>query len=107
MITYNSASIYISSKKSLVDKIKAVDAILDALDDAELDAALNENKSLYILDDGQTKIQVNYRGLGGIESARLALEQRKQRYVNQLNGRVVRLVDSKSVTRNPYFNGRY
>ena len=102
MVLYDSLSIYINSKKDLKAKIAAIDAILEALDATELDAALNEGRAEYILDDGQTKIQLNYRGIEGIEKARFILEQRKQRYINTINGRVNRAIDGHSINR-PYW----
>lgn len=107
MVIYDSASIYIASKKTLKERIQAIDQILLALDSTELDAALNENKTMYMLDDGQTKIQMSYRGIEGIERARLILEQRKQRYINEINGRNVRLIDGHSINRPFYpYGGR-
>jgi hypothetical protein len=105
MVIFNSASLYIASKTTLNQKIQAVEALIDALDDVQLDAVTNENKSMYILDDGQTKVQVNYRGGKAMEEYRFLLEQRLQRYINKLNGRSFRAIDGHSINRPNLLNG--
>lgn len=106
MIIYTSADVYITSCKTLTSKIAAIDNLISALLDTAAKAAVNENLTEYILDDGQTKIQCNYRGMGGITKSIQGLETLKNMYQNQLNGHVVRLVDGKNFNRYPYYNGR-
>jgi hypothetical protein len=104
MVEYESASIYIRSATELCDKIARIDAIITALEDKALDAAANDDLMEYSLDDGQTKIKTVYRGVKSILNAIMGFEQLRQMYINRLNGRVVRLVDSKSFrTRNGRF----
>lgn len=106
MIIYDSAHIYVMSKKTAKEQLCALDNVIKALMDTMLKAALNENFTEYILDDGQTKIQCNYRGVEGIQRSIWALEKLKQIYINNINGRMVRLIDGKSITR--YFGyGRF
>ncbi len=106
MIIYTKADVYITSKKTLREQLTAIDQVIAALLATAAKAAVNENLTEYILDDGQTKIQCNYRGIDGITRSIQSLEKLKNIYSNQLNGRVIRLVDGKNFTRYPYNNGR-
>jgi predicted translin family RNA/ssDNA-binding protein len=96
MVVYNSASIYIESATSLRDKITRISAIITALEDTALRAAAGEDIEEYWLDDGQTKIKTVTRGLDKITASIQAFEKLKQMYVNRLNGRMIRLSDSRN-----------
>jgi len=96
MVYYDSADIYISSASSLREKITRIQAIITALENAALTGAANGHLSEYSLDDGQTKIRTAYRSMTEVADSINAFEAIKQRWVNQLNGRHVRLVDSKN-----------
>ena len=103
MVVFDSAAIYIKTAKTHLDKIKKIDAIIDALENTALDAAANSDVTEYSLDDGQTKIKTMYRSSTEIIKAIQSYEQLKQMYVNRLNGRMVRLMDGKSfVNRNNF-----
>jgi basic membrane lipoprotein Med (substrate-binding protein (PBP1-ABC) superfamily) len=97
-IYFDSAAIYIDSATSLCDKIERIDLVIDALLTNALKAAANENITEYSLNDGQTVIKTVYRGSASVEASIAAFERIKQMYVNRLNGRVFRLVDSKSIS---------
>lgn len=99
MVTFDSAGIYIASATSTEDKITRIDAIITALLTVSLTAASNDNISSYMLDDGQTKINTAYKGVDSVVASIKAFEDLKTYYQNQLNGRVFRLVDSKSFRR--------
>lgn len=101
MLTFDSSSIYITSATTLHEKLTRVNAIITALEDVALKAAANGDISQYSLDDGQTKIMTNYRTAEDVANSIQAFEVIRQRYINQLNGRMVRLVDSKN-----FRNGR-
>ena len=96
MTVYDSASIYLDSRTSVKAKITAIDAIIAALLTTAVKAASGENITEYWLDDGQTKIKTVRRTSKEIEASIAAFERLKQYYVNQLNGRVFRLIDSKN-----------
>jgi len=97
MVYYESCRKYIESCTTLEDKIAAIDAIIDALILSAADIAGNGDQvNEYQLNDGQTIIREVYRGSERISSAITAFETIKQRYVSRLNGRVRRLVNSKS-----------
>ena len=101
MLTFDSSSIYVTSATTLRDKLTRVNAIITALEDVALKAAANGDISQYSLDDGQTKIMTSYRTAEDVANSIQAFEVIRQRYINQLNGRMVRLVDSKN-----FRNGR-
>jgi hypothetical protein len=96
MPIYDSAYVYISTAKSLKDRVVKINQVLDALHDTMLKAATNDNIQEYSLNDGQTVIRTVYRGIDQIQNSIMGLERIKQMYMNQLNGRVVRLVDGKN-----------
>ena len=100
MIIYDSADIYINGAVSLKDKIKRIDAVIEALETTALKAAATGNINQFSLDDGQTKISTMYRNPQDVSNSITAFETIRQRYINQLNGRMVRLVDHKNFTRN-------
>src|SRR5688572_712849 len=92
-VIFDSAALYIETATTLQGKIQKIDAIIAALETAALKAAGTGNITEYTLDNGQTKIQTMYRSPEAVQSSINAFEKIRQRYINQLNGRVVRLVD--------------
>ena len=106
MIIYKSSDIYINSATTLQGRLIAIDAVILALYATAAKAAIDENLTEFILDDGQTKIQSNFRGVDAILTSINGLERLRQTIMNQLNGRVVRLQDGKSFSQNNSYNGR-
>lgn len=96
MVIFDSTQIYIESKTGMAAKIVAIDAVIDSLFAAAATAAANSDITEYWLDDGQTKIKETYRGPQAILASIRVFEQQKQYYINKLNGRKIRLVDSRS-----------
>jgi hypothetical protein len=96
MTVYDSADIYLESRTGARAKITAIDAIVDALLLTAAKAAAGENILEYSLDDGQTKIKTVRRSSKEIEASIMAFQRLKQLYINQLNGRVFRMIDSKN-----------
>jgi len=96
MTIYDSAEIYISSATSTRSKITRIDAIIDALFTTALKAAENGDVTEYSLNDGQTTIRTVYKDAAAVMASIKSYEAIKQMYINQLNGRVFRLVDSKN-----------
>jgi hypothetical protein len=97
MVIYDSAQIYIDSAATLKEKVVRIDAIITALETSALKAAENEDVLSYSLDDGQTKISSNYRSTESVLKSIEAFLRLRNMYINQLNGRVVRLVDGQSL----------
>ena len=96
-IYYDSAAIFVDSAQKICDKIANIDLILDALLTTAMVAAGNDNISECSLNDGQTIIRTEYNGTEAVMKSYRAWEQIRQTYINRLNGRMVRLVDGKSV----------
>lgn len=96
MPIFDSAYIYIESATSLCDKITRIDAVIDALLTNALKAATTDNIEEYSLNDGQTIIKTRYRNSASVMRSIKEMETIKQVYVNRLNGRMIRLVDSKN-----------
>ena len=93
MADYNSPIEYVQSRASLIDKINAIDSIIDALIISAAAGAGTGHFMQYSLDDGQTKISTSYRSVGDVEAGIRGFERLKHYYLNQLNGRRVRLMD--------------
>lgn len=104
-VYYKSADIYIESATSLCDKINRIDQVIDALLSNALKAAANDDIEEYSLNDGQTIIRTSYRGAEAVQKSINAFEGIKQMYINRVNGRVFRLVDSKSISGSRYGRG--
>lgn len=97
MSTFQSETLFIDSAANLEEKVKKLDLIIDALLDLATASAGKDDVAEYSLDDGQTKIRTQFRGMSSIMRAIDDYEKLRQRCLNRLNGRVMRLVDSKSV----------
>lgn len=107
MVVFDSAAVYIDNQGTyscLRDKWKArivaLDNIIDALEIAALTAAGRSHLTEYTLNDGQTQIKCIYRSAAEIQQAIMDYEGMKNYYINKLNGRVFRLMDSKNFTQN-------
>lgn len=97
MSTFQSETLYLDSVTDMLAKVKAIDAIIAALLVLAAGAVGKEDVKEYMLDDGQTKIRTEFRGMSAILKATTDYERLRQQYMNRLNGRTVRLVDSQSV----------
>jgi len=92
---------YVTSVATLADRLSRVRALITALFDAQLKAALTGNISEYWLDDGQTKIKTVNRSPTELAATITELERMEQTYMRQLNKTgYVRLVDGKNFTGN-------
>jgi len=99
-VYFDSAYIYITSVSDMKSRLAKVRQVIDALLDLQIEAAVNDNIDEYWLDDGQTRIKMNYRSSADIAKAITDLERIEQTYLNRLNGRTARLVDGKAFTGN-------
>lgn len=99
MAQYLTCDLYITSVKSDKARYDRIDAVIDVLEDQLIKSALNSSVSEYSLDDGQTKISTVYRSTEEVEKAIMSMIRLKNYYENKLNGRMVRLVDSKNIRR--------
>ena len=94
---FESEFLFIDSVEDMSDKVDKIDLIIKALLDLAASSAGKEDVAEYMLDDGQTKIRTQFRGMSSILRAIKDFEALRQMYFNRLNGRVFRLVDSKSI----------
>lgn len=101
---YNDFGIYVDEASDYVTKIERIDAVIVAMEDSLLKAAVNQHITEYMLDDGQTKIRTEYRNVEEISESIRGLERVRQIYINRLNKRIVNYRDAKSLR---YYNGRY
>ena len=101
MSFFASETIYLDGIDDMLGKVKRIDAIIVALLTLAEGSAGKDDVVEYMLDDGQTKIRTQFRGMSSILKAIQDYEKLRQMYLNRLNGRIFRLVDSQSViTRN-------
>jgi 2C-methyl-D-erythritol 2,4-cyclodiphosphate synthase len=98
MAAYDTILNYLNCSSSVQEEIARTDAIITALMDAQLNAAINSGDiDEYSLDDGQTKIRTVIRDPEKIMKAIEALERRKNHIINQnCLGRVIKLRDKDS-----------
>lgn len=80
--------VYIENANDLKDRITRIEAVITALETQLLTGAANGDIVSYSLDDGQTKITSQYRGVASMMAGLKALDALRQRLINQLNGRV-------------------
>jgi len=97
MVVYDSAAIFVDSAADNCAKIACIDLILEALLTTAMKSAGTDNIEEYSLNDGQTIIRTEYKGTDGVMKSYKSWQQIRQIYVNRLNGRMVRLVDSGSI----------
>lgn len=82
---------YIDSRTTLLEKILAINSLIDAMELKLLDTVGSANYSEYQMDDGQIKVRTAYRSPKEVTAAILELEKLKNRYVNRYNGRCITL----------------
>tara|TARA_R110002049_G_scaffold230109_2_gene402266 strand:- start:634 stop:921 length:288 start_codon:yes stop_codon:yes gene_type:complete len=80
---------YIQSKSSILEKIKAIESLIDAMILNTAEAIDNSGVASYSMDTGQTKVTTTYRSVEEVNKGIKALEQTLQMYINRYNGRVV------------------
>lgn len=97
---FESSAVYIDSATNLRDKITKMDQVIDGLESLAITAAATGNFSEYSIDNGQSKIRTVYRSMSEVANAISVFEKIRQRYINRLNGSMVRLVDGKNFPQN-------
>ena len=92
-------SVYIESKTSLLEKINAIELIIDAMliKIAESVDGKDITVQEYWMDDGQMKVKTSYRSTDDIFGSMKKLEKMKQIYVNKYNGRSFVLRDVRGI----------
>lgn len=95
-LIFDNCGLYVESKCTMLEKIQAIDAIINALESQALTSAATSGLGEYQLNDGQTIIKQVYRGEVAIAMAIDSFERIRQRYINRFNGRTFRGLDSKN-----------
>lgn len=88
---------FIMSKSDIKSKISALEALLEALETAELDAVSDSKVQEYQLNDGQTIIRTLFRNPSEIETTISKIEARINKYRNMAIGRRNRLIDKDTI----------
>ena len=88
-------STYLECHKTLVDKIKAIEALISAFELKLLDVGDSIVYDDYEMNDGQMKVRTKYRNSKDVLAGINGLEQLKQRYLNRVNGRTTILRSGK------------
>lgn len=79
---------YLATKTTTLQKIQALDALIDSMLMAATNAAGTADLVSYQMDDGQMRVQAEYRNPDALNSAINGLEKIRQRYINRYNGGV-------------------
>lgn len=90
---YPSFRAYLEDFDDLSDKITRIDTVIDAMLNLATTSALEDDVSEYRLNDGQTIIHVTRRSVDQLMDSVRKLQLVKNSYVNQINGRGMRLVN--------------
>lgn len=77
---------YIESKPSLLAKINAIQALIDAMLINAIDAIDNSGTASYSMDDGQMKVNTFYRSVEEIQMGIWKLEKLLNLYKSRYNG---------------------
>lgn len=100
---FESPKIYLSSARTLQDRIDRLELLIDAMILSTLNVVdsddYNPNVSEYQLNDGQMVVKTVYKTNNDVFASIKQLEGIKQMYMNQLNGRVNSLRDIRSLRR--------
>jgi len=97
MAIYSTCIEYIRCSTNTNDKIKRINAVIEALEDSMLEGALKANIEEYSLDDGQTKIKTVFRDINTIEDSIVALIRRRTSLINSCIGHRYGLMDGKNI----------
>ena len=95
--TFDNIGYYLEGADTILERIRRIDQVLLALENAAITSAMGQHIDEYWLDDGQSKIKTIYRSSHDIEKSITAFDKIKQRYLNRLNGRTINLRDSRSI----------
>ena len=89
---------YIESCETVRDKIIAIDLLIEKMMLAALDASGSAIYSSYDMNDGQMIVKAAYRNANDVFEGINVLEKIKQRYINQLDGRVMTFRGGNRIT---------
>jgi tetrahydromethanopterin S-methyltransferase subunit B len=84
---------------TLQERIAKIDTLIDSLLDVALVCITQGNIAEYEIDTGQTRNRVKYNSQAQIMASIDAYDKIRQKYINKLTPRKVRLVDSQNFRR--------
>jgi hypothetical protein len=87
---------YIESKTSLMDRVLAIESLIDAMLLNMIDFVSNSGTKEYTMDDGQIKVSTEYRSIDEVAEAVKGLEKIKNIYINRHNGYLTTLRGRKN-----------
>lgn len=94
---------YVIDSQTLKQRYDRISAIIDALELQQLSIVSNSDVLSYALNDGQTKIETQYRSADQIAKAIESYERIRNRILGQLTGTsIVRLMDANAAQSNGY-----
>lgn len=97
MVYFDRERMYIDSQDSLLAKIQAIEAIIDALLVQMATIVTTAGTDEYMLNDGQTIIKTKYRDPNQVEAAINGMRRLKNIYLKEYNQTgVVRAMDNKN-----------
>jgi transcriptional antiterminator len=92
---------YVIDSTTLKQRYNRIKAIITALENQQLLQITKSGTISYSLDDGQTRINTNYRSADDIASAIESYERILERIANKITGtRIVKLADAQSIQSN-------
>lgn len=92
---------YIIDSQTLKERYDRITAIINALETQQLSSISNSGVLSYSLNDGQTKIDTQYRSAVEISKAIEAYEKIRNRIIGQITGtNIVRLADAAAIQSN-------
>lgn len=83
---------YIECKSKLIGKLATYDILIESMEKAVLEATVSGQYAEYEMDDSQMKVRARYRSIDQMVSGLQGLRKIRQDYINQYNGRGIRLV---------------
>lgn len=80
---------YIASKQDMLDKIAAIDNLINLFLSSMLDSFSGPGAATqsYELDDGQVRVKTAFRSINDMKTALQLLRIEKNKYINDYNGR--------------------
>lgn len=83
---------YVECKSKLIGKVATYDLLIEKMEQSILTGAVSGHLIQYEMDDGQMKVRAQYRNIDDMTQAMNNLIKIREMYINQANGRSVRLV---------------
>ncbi len=83
---------YVECSSKIIGKVATYDLLIEGLEASILSATLSGQYAEYEMDDGQMKVRIRFRSIDQMIAGMQGLRKIRQDYINQYNGRGIRLV---------------